>query len=444
VVARQLDADATANLHELAAGIHGYLRFDSGAPELMFDRDDPEQAAFVREATRYYQIFEADSGRQVFQSEALAPLGLHFTPEEVRAFRDRASLTDFATDFGRVRISNSLAAAPWGETYLLQVGVSLDAVDHTLEQFFDLLLWTVPVGLGAAVLAGRWTASLALAPLSRLAGSTRAIDIHVLERRLPVPGTGDELDEVAHAFNDALARVERAIGEMRQWSAALAHELRTPLTALRAEIETAMRRSEAGEGGRLGGELASQLEEIDKLKRIIDQLLTLARAEAGEIAIARDRVDLGALCSSLLDQLDLVAQARSITLDYELAEDVAVNGDRGWLERLLLNLVDNAIKFTPDGGRVTVQLIREESTAALEVRDSGIGIDPELVPHIFERFFRADPSRSPAAEGAGLGLALVKWIADQHQGTIAVDSTPGRGSAFTVRLPLAPPFIKRN
>ena len=441
VLARQLDADATDNLQELASGLHGYLRFDAGAPELAFDRDDPEQAAFMREATRYYQVFEADSGRQVFQSEALAPLGLHFTPAEVRAFHDRASLADFATDYGKIRISNSLAPAPWGETYLLQVGVSLDAVDRTLEQFFDLLLWTVPVGLGAAVLAGRWTASLALAPLSRLAVTTRTIGIGELARRLPVPGTGDELDEVAIAFNGALARVEHAVGEMRQWSAALAHELRTPLTALRAEIETEMLRSGAqagAAGSRLAGQHASQLEEIDKLKRVIDQLLTLARAEAGEIAIARDRVDLGALCSSLLDQLELVAQARAIALEYETAAAVVVVGDASWLERLLLNLVDNAIKFTPERGRVAVRLASVEGAAILEVRDSGIGIAPETLPHIFDRFFRADPARSPAAEGAGLGLALVKWIVDQHRGRISVDSAPGRGSVFTVRLPLAP------
>ncbi len=441
VLARQLEADATENLQELASGLHGYLHFDSGAPELVFDHDDPEQATFVGEATRYYQVFEADSGSQVLQSEAFAPLGLHFTPAEVRAFRDRASLADFATDYGKIRISNSLAAAPWGETYLLQVGVSLDAVDHTLEQFFDLLLWTVPIGLGVAVLAGRWTASLALAPLSRLAATTRTIDIGELARRLPVPGTGDELDQVAIAFNDALARVERSVGEMRQWSAALAHELRTPLTALRAEIETAMLRSEAEAGAaasRFTGQHASQLEEIDKLKRVIDQLLTLARAEAGELAIARDRVDLGPLCSSLLDQLELVAQARAIALEYQTAADVVVIGDASWLERLLLNLVDNAIKFTPEQGRVAVRLTRDSGEATLEVRDSGIGIAPETVPHIFDRFFRADPARSPAAEGAGLGLALVKWIVEQHRGRISVDSAPGRGSIFTVRLPLAP------
>jgi heavy metal sensor kinase len=435
VLARQLDADASANLEELASGLHGYLGFESGEPALVFDPTDPEQAAFVHEATRYWQIFDASTGREIFQSEALAPLGLHFTPAEVRSFRDHLTLPDLITDYGKIRISNSLVTGPMGETYLLQVGVPLDAIDRTLEQFSDLLLWTVPLGLLAAVIVGRWTASLALRPVERLARTTRTIDIGDLARRLPVPGTGDELDFVAHAFNDTLARLERAVGEMRQWSAALAHELRTPLTALRGEIETAMLQSPGGGGAQ---RLESQLEEIDKLKRIIDQLLTLARAEAGEIAIARDPVDLGALCSVLLDQLELVAQARSIALEYDLPDDVRVVGDASWLERLLLNLVDNAVKFTPEGGRVTVRLARGAGDAVLEVRDTGVGMPPEALPYIFDRFFRADPARSPmmAGEGAGLGLALVKWIVEQHGGRIAVESRRGEGSTFTVRLPL--------
>jgi signal transduction histidine kinase len=140
----------------------------------------------------------------------------------------------------------------------------------------------------------------------------------------------------------------------------------------------------------------------------------------------------------LLDQLDLVAQARAIALEYEMAANVVVLGDPSWLERLLLNLVDNAIKFTPERGRVAVRLASVDGAAILEVRDSGIGIAPETVPHIFDRFFRADPARSPAAEGAGLGLALVKWIVEQHRGRISVESAPARGSVFTVRLPLAP------
>jgi signal transduction histidine kinase len=183
---------------------------------------------------------------------------------------------------------------------------------------------------------------------------------------------------------------------------------------------------------------ASQLEEIDKLKRLIDQILMLARAEAGEIPLTLDAVDLGALAASLVDQVEPVAQARGIALRCEQADAVVVRGDADWLKRLVLNLLDNAIKFTPHDGRVVVDVSREGPVARLAVQDTGAGIDPEVKPHIFERFFRADPARSPGVNGAGLGLSLAKWIVDRHHGRIDVDSQPGRGSTFTVRLPLAP------
>jgi heavy metal sensor kinase len=419
---------------ELTSGLHGYLRLDPGAPALAFDRGDAAQAEFVREATRYYQVFDAGSGRLLAQSDAFEPLGLHFTPQEVRAFRDQPRFEDFSTNFGRIRIANSVISTPAGRTYLLQVGASLDAMDRALDRFLALLLVSVPAGLVAAFATGRWMARVALAPLSRLASAARNIDIAGVEQRLPVRGAGDELDDVAVAFNGTLTRLEQAIGEMRQFSAALAHELRTPLAALRGEIEMAMR--ERGADTQVTRRLASQLEEIDKLSRLIDRLLTLARAEAGEIAIARERVDLGALGTSLVDQLDLVAQARRVALRCELAGPVIVRGDERWLERLLLNLVDNAIKFTPEGGEVVLRISHDEGAAIVEVTDTGIGIPADVVPHIFERFFRVDPARSPASEGVGLGLSLAKWIVDGHNGHIDVESQPGRGSTFRVRLPL--------
>lgn len=436
VLAHQLDADVTANLAELTSGLHGYLRFDNGAPTLTFDPTDPGQAAFVREATRYFQVFEANSGRLLVQSEALRSMGLQFTPAEVPAFRERPRLQDFQTDYGRIRLSTSLIAPGSGQTYLLQIGASLDAMDRALDRFLALLLVGVPAGLLVAFLAGRRMAAVALAPLSRLATAAGTIDIADLQRRLPVRGTGDELDAVALAFNDTLARLERAVAEMRQFSAALAHELRTPLTALRGEIEMVMLQPRSRED--LGQRLASQLEEIDKLKRLIDHLLTLARAEAGEIPIARDRVDLGAISESLVEQLELVAQARAITLRRQVDRQVVVAGDARWLERLLLNLLDNALKFTPEHGCVDIRLSREGGLARIDVRDTGVGMPPEVVSRIFERFFRADPARSSGGEGVGLGLSLAKWIVDRHNGRIDVESQPGKGSTFTVRLPLAP------
>jgi signal transduction histidine kinase len=187
--------------------------------------------------------------------------------------------------------------------------------------------------------------------------------------------------------------------------------LRTPLAALRGEIELALLRAPALTAPQ---SLASQIEEIDKLTRLINQLLTLARAESGAIALERQELDLAALAASVTEQLEPVARARQLDLRCVASGPVAVTGDRGWLERALLNLLDNAMKFTPVGGTVSVSVSREGERARADVRDSGIGMAEEAIPHIFEPFFREDPSRSPAAHGAGLGLSLVRWIVERY------------------------------
>ena len=437
VLALHLDLDATDDLKEITSGMHGFLRFSGRAPDFVYNHDDGEEVAFIDRATRYYQVYDARTGRLLVQSAALQPLGLHYTPGEVEALRRSPSVYDMNTDDGRIRISTSVISPHPGEDYLLQVGLPLDSMDGALEHFLRLLLWSVPFGLVVAFVTGRWMAGRALAPLVRLAAATRTISVADLQRRLEGRGAGDEIDEVIDAFNDALARLEQAVNEMRQFSAALAHELRTPLAALRGEAELALLQARPPQEYRRA--LASQLEEFDKLARLINQLLTLARAEAGEILLADTLVELGALTSSVVEQLEPVAQARDVALKCDAFADLLVTGDAEWLERLLLNLLDNAIKFSPAGASIAVRVSRENGAVRLDVRDHGIGIAPDVVPHIFERFYRADPARSSAPDGAGLGLALTKWIADRHGATISVASQLGEGSTFTVRFPAAGP-----
>ena len=429
---QQLDSDATAGLIELTNGLHGYLHFEGGKPEVQYDSSDPQETAFVQRATRFYQIYDGKTGALLVQSEAIEPLGLTFTPAEVKSFHDEPRLHDIQTDYGRIRLTNSVITNKPGETYLLQVGASLAGMDGALQRFLQLLLWGVPAGLLVAILAGRWMATVALDPLLRFASEARRIDVTNLQQRLPVRGVNDELDDVAHAFNETLARVEDAVGEMRQFSTALAHELRTPIAALRGEIELAAMRPGSGEDQRRAA--ASQLEELDKLKRLIDQLLTLARAESGQIPLVRERVDLGALAASAVEQLEAVAQANGLDLRCDVEARVLVEGDAEWLERLLLNLLDNAFRFTPRGGRVAVRVSTADGQALLEVRDTGIGMPPEVLSHVFERFYQADPARSSSARGIGLGLSLVKWIVDRHDGTVQATSAPGTGSVFSVKL----------
>jgi two-component system OmpR family sensor kinase len=222
---------------------------------------------------------------------------------------------------------------------------------------------------------------------------------------------------------------------MRQFSAALAHELRTPLASLRGTIELALRKPQIADEDRTA--LASQIEDVDRLTRLIDRVLTMARAESGQLRLRHDPVDLGILINSLVEQLELVAESAGITLRCECANGLVVSGDEGWLSQLLLNLVDNALKYAPRDGRVTVRAAREGDLARIDVEDTGIGLSEEDAARVFERFFRADPARSSATEGAGLGLSLVQWIAIQHQGNVTVSSQLGQGSTFSVTLPLA-------
>ena len=433
VLAEQLDSDATAGLLEMTSGLHGYLRFSGGKPEVVYDSSDPDEAAFVLRATRFYQIYDATTGVLLEQSEAIEPLGVIFTPREVKSFLDQPRLHDIQTDYGRIRLTNSVIVGDKpADVFLLQVGTSLAASDAALHRFLQLLLWGTPAGLLIAVFVGRWMAGVALTPLERFAAAARTIDAANLRQRLPVRGSGDELDEVAHAFNDTLARVEDAVGEMRQFSTAIAHELRTPIAALRGEIELAARKPDATEAQREAA--ASQLEELDKLKRLIDQLLTLARAESGQIPLEHVRVELAPLVESIVEQLEPVAQARDLTLSVDVAAQPAILGDPGWIERLLLNLLDNAFKFTPPGGTVTVRLADEGGNALLEVCDTGVGMTADVVPHVFERFYRGDPARSAGGFGVGLGLSLVKWIVDQHNGSVAATAEPGAGARFIVKI----------
>jgi two-component system OmpR family sensor kinase len=432
VLARWLDEDVTTRLTELTDGLHGYLRFDSDVPTVEYNANDTDQASFVHEATRYYQMYDAATGELLVQSPDMAPLGLSLTKGEVALLMASVLPTDISTPYGRLRMISSPVTSPGGHIYLLQVGVSLRSLDTALGRYRDLLLVLTPLSLAMAGAAAWWLSGFALAPLTRVAVAARDIDVATLERRLPTRGVRDELEEVTRAFNDTLGRLEHSIGEMRQFSTALAHELRTPLAALRGEIELALRATRDGD---LQRSLASQIEDIDRLTRLIDHVLTLARAESGQIPLTFAAVDLGVLAASLVDQLEPVAHARSIDMRCEGLTSVVALGDAGWLERLLLNLLDNAMKFTPEGGRVVVRVCRDGDRARVDVADSGIGMAPEVVAHVFERFYQADASRSSAADGAGLGLSLVKWIVDRHHGSVTVDSRPDHGSRFTVTLP---------
>jgi len=432
----QLDKALAQELSERANALRGYLRFEGNQPRFVYDTSDPDEASFVTTATRYFQIYDAASGALIARSPEMEAMRFQYTPEEVRELISAPEQSGIQTDQANLLVNNDVVRAANGRSYLVQIGVSLSPRDTALSHLFRISLWLVPAGTLLALLLGWWMAKRVLRPVEALSAAARDIGISELHRRLPVRGAGDELDRLAIAFNEVLERLEKAVAQMKDFTASISHELRTPLTALRGEAEIAL--AHAGAESECRRVLESQLEEFEKLSRMINQMLTLARAEAGQIELARETANLSALARSLVEQMEPVASTKDISLTARSGADVIVTGDTSWLERAVLNLIDNAIKFTPEGGVVEVRVRTQGSEAILEVIDNGIGISPQAMPRVFERFYRGDPSRSSEIEGAGLGLSLVEWIVREHRGRVGVESRPGQGSIFRITLPLAP------
>jgi len=433
LLANELETNLNQELLDRAAGLKGYIDFENDLPVLTFDSSDAEESLFVTTATRYFQIYDLATGTLVHQSQELGLMGLQFSPEEILQISGGPTLMDILTDQGPLRFYNDHVMSPSGKMYMLQVGMSQQSKQVALDRFVRLTVWLIPFGLVVAGTSGWFMARRALKPVQNIARAAKLIELSHLSQRIPLLGSGDEFDQLALTFNETFARLEHAVGEMKQFTGSIAHELRTPLTALRGEAEIALLHGESPEDFRRV--LSSQLEEFQKLTRLIDQLLMLARAEAGEFHLERVPVLLVPLLKYIVETLTLLSDEKGVVLKLESDPGIVVRGDKEWLERALLNLLDNAIKYTQAGGRVTVRTSKEQPGVRIEVEDTGAGIPPEALPHIFERFYRADPARDKAVEGVGLGLSLVKWIVEEHGGSIEAASKTGEGALFTIVLP---------
>jgi heavy metal sensor kinase len=433
-LAALLEVRLDEQLEEMAAGLRRYLRFPEGKPVLAYDTNDDEQTFFAHTAGRYLEVYDANTGELLYQSPEMDVLDLDLSPDEVKGVVQNLGTGEIESERIRLRVHNTLIRFDARHTYLLRVGLSLAPTYAALHQFRRTLLLIVPVGLLMAASAGWWMARLALRPVKELGQAAHEISISRLDRRLPLHGTKDELDRLASTFNEVFARLQGAVHQMREFTASVSHELRTPLAALRGEAEVAL--ASPRSAGYYQHLLESQLEEFDKLSRMVNDLLILARAEAGEIHLRSERVDVASLVRSGVDLLRPFAEERRLSLELEADSTVEVIGDAQWLEPVVLNLLDNAIKFTEPGGTVRAQVRSEGSQAMLVISDTGMGIPAEALPHIFEPFYRVDSSRSRQVAGVGLGLALVRWVVDAHGGNIKVDSQPGTGTRVTVTFPL--------
>jgi heavy metal sensor kinase len=314
------------------------------------------------------------------------------------------------------------------QPYEIRVTGSLEPIQETLHRLRMLLVACTPLVILIAAFGGYWLSRRALLPVAAITDAAKTISIENLSQRLVVPQTGDELQRLSETWNGVLARLEGAVNRLSQFTADASHELRTPLAVIRATAELAARKSRSPETYRAA--LQEVVTESDRMTQLVEDLLFLARCDAGTSDMPHTPVDLTRIVQDVCATVAPLADSKQIRLRTSLDPTPAI-GNAAALRRLTLVLVDNAIKYTPEGGEVEVTL----DSRRLTIRDSGIGIPPDSLPHIFERFYQADPSRSNS--GYGLGLAQAQSIALRHGATIHVSSKPGSGSTFEVVFPSA-------
>jgi heavy metal sensor kinase len=321
--------------------------------------------------------------------------------------------------------------------YIVQVGTSMESVGETLQRFLVLLVVAIPIALAVSLAGGWFLAGRALRPVDKITLAAQRIAAGDLSQRLSMPAAHDEIGRLAATFNNMIGRLDTSFRQIRQFTSDASHELRTPLTVMKGETDLVLRRPRLLDDYKLV--LESNLEEIDRMTRIVDELLFLSRADMGEVRVESLPVAMESLVEDIHRQAKLLAQDRNIEVLLGTVMPVVVQGDDLRLRELLLNLVENAMKYSHPGGKVEIALLNDGREARLSVTDHGIGIAPADHKKIFQRFFRTDVARGHTKKGTGLGLAICSWIAELHKGRVEVKSDLGQGSAFTVVLPLAHP-----
>ncbi len=324
-------------------------------------------------------------------------------------------------------------------SYFIRLGQSLESLRIARRRLIVILGIAIPAALLLGSYGGLLLANQALRPVDRITRAAEQISTGDLAERVPTPAKMDEVGRLAVTFNQMISRLQAAFERQRQFTSDASHEMRTPLAVMRGDIEIALRRERPAEEYKRV--LTSNLEEIVRLSRLVEDLLMLARADSGRVELRREPVDLNKLCQQMVEYIFPLAQQKGQDLIYEPvgaspATEIKINADLQRIKQLLLNLLDNAIKYTDYGGTVKLSLKIDGKDVLMSVSDTGRGIPPEDLPHIFERFFRKSKSTSDrTATGFGLGLSIVKWIVDSHGGKIEAKSEVGKGTAFIVKFP---------
>ncbi len=354
--------------------------------------------------------FERDS---IFMEKGESFQIIHFQKKPFRLFYKRLDYPDFPD-------------------MILQVGTSLAEANGALDRLTFIIWITIPAAALASCVVGLFLIRRSLEPVDLMIREARNITAAYLKSRLPRTQTGDEIDRLAETLNEMMDRIESSTRTVQDFSSNVSHEFKTPLAIIRGEIDLALRRARSPEA--LTETLRVIEGEVNELIRLVDDLMLLLRSDSKQLRYEKKKLSMSALLSQVAERFLDRAEKKKIRLSMEFRQEADVEGDDVYLKRLFSNLLDNAIKFTPEGGEISLSLSRRDGKALVEVRDTGIGIEPEMQSRVFTRFYRADQARS--YEGSGLGLNIAKTIADIHQGTIELHSVPGKGTTLRVFLPV--------
>ena len=428
----QIYAQADARIQEGATIVRPLFNVSQSQVSWLVDKKVVDQFSYLLA----HAIFN-DQGQYLDGSVLGKLYDLRFTNEARRAVRTRSPVweTLVVQNNHRLRMFNTTITGSDGHVYLFRVGTLLDQSEDDLRRLAASLAVLVPLVLLLGGGVGWLLAGNALRPVAEITASAQQISAAKLAERLPLRGTGDELDRLSATLNEMISRLEGSFEQMSQFISNVSHELRTPLAALRGSSEIALRNAKSEEEYR--AVLASNIEDLDGLARIVSDLLALARAEAGHQLLTLRPENLTELVRDALESTRPLAAELGISIHFRADGEITADVDPKHVLRLLMNLLDNAIKYNRQDGRVEVELGSNDGWVVITVADTGSGIQPADLPHIFDRSYRGWNERSGSAGGAGLGLSLAKWVATAHGGRIDAESQVGQGSIFRLWLPKA-------
>jgi heavy metal sensor kinase len=372
-------------------------------------------------------------GKLLYRSELLHDQALGPVPEGSTASGRKSPHSVRLSSGMRLRSISRVHHLGNGSAVIVRLAISEEHLWHEFWEMVTILGIGLPVTVLLVALTGYLVAARALKPVDSMAQRAAQITAEQLNERLQIENPNDELGHLGTAFNATLARLERSFDQLRRFTADASHELRTPLTAIQSVGEVSLRMP--GDVNHYRDTIGSMLEETNRLTQLVDSLLTMARADAGRIQLHRADVNLFDLADESVGLLEVLAEEKQQTIQIDGSRSITVTADRTLLRQAIVNLLHNAVKYSPDRSEVTVRVRETGNNAIIEVQDNGPGVPLEHRDRIFERFYRVDKSRTRAAGGAGLGLSIAQWAISMHAGTIEVQCEPDTGSTFRICLP---------